>query len=172
VLGFVALTIGDDESALRWLADVPALLDRAGYRLPSVFPVVPDAIEALVLGGRLDEAAAVTDQLEERATGTLTSALVGRCRGLLAAARAELPTAAVHLERALDLHAAAPSFPFEHARTLLAAAEVNRRASRRRPARLLLEEALTLFERTGAAAWARRARSELARVGVRPADDL
>ena len=46
--------------------------------------------------------------------------------------------------------------PFEEARTLLAAGEVQRRARHKHNARVFLEAALAIFERLGAAPWLER----------------
>jgi DNA-binding CsgD family transcriptional regulator len=54
--------------------------------------------------------------------------------------------------------------PFERARTLLLAGEVERRARRRPQARRRLEEARSQFEALGAAVWAARAEADLLRV--------
>ena len=62
--------------------------------------------------------------------------------------------------------------PFERARTLLVLGEVRRRAKQKRAARETLAAALASFEELGAEIWARRAQSELARIGgARPASD-
>ena len=58
--------------------------------------------------------------------------------------------------------------PLERARTLLVRGQVQRRQRRKRAASDSLAETLELFERSGAALWAKRAREELGRVGVRP----
>jgi DNA-binding NarL/FixJ family response regulator len=57
--------------------------------------------------------------------------------------------------------------PFEHARTLLVAGTIDRRAGRRREARARLTEAVELLDRLGAAGWAMRAREELGRISGR-----
>ena len=52
---------------------------------------------------------------------------------------------------------------------MLALGAARRRAKRRREARATLEEALSVFERIGAALWAQRARAELRRISGRAA---
>jgi DNA-binding CsgD family transcriptional regulator len=59
--------------------------------------------------------------------------------------------------------------PLELGRTLLTRGIVQRRMRRRAVARETLEQALALFEGRGATLWAERARSEIARIGVRSA---
>ena len=55
--------------------------------------------------------------------------------------------------------------PFERARTLLCLGERLRRSRQRGPARQHLRRALEIFEQLDAAAWAARARAELAATG-------
>ena len=61
--------------------------------------------------------------------------------------------------------------PFERARTLLVQGQIHRRRKQKRAARLVLEEALAVFERLGAELWAERARGELARTAARRAPE-
>ena len=58
---------------------------------------------------------------------------------------------------------------FEAARSRLVLGQIHRRAKRKRLAREHLEGARDVFDRLGAVLWADRARSELARIGGRPA---
>jgi DNA-binding CsgD family transcriptional regulator len=57
--------------------------------------------------------------------------------------------------------------PLDRGRTLLALGVLQRRARRRRDARETLESAVAVFESTGAALWAERARGELRRISGR-----
>jgi DNA-binding CsgD family transcriptional regulator len=77
------------------------------------------------------------------------------------------------LERALVAHERLP-MPIEHARTLLVLGRIRRRLRKRRAAKAALDHALEIFERTGAARWADRARTEIDSLGLRPGsqDDL
>jgi DNA-binding CsgD family transcriptional regulator len=137
---------------------------------PGARPFVSDATEALVRLGELDEAERLTNRLEEQGSvldRALALATAARCRGMIAGARREPAVAAGHLERALAEHARA-EHPFELARTLLVAGEVQRRMKKKRSARELLEQAHDTFDALGAPTWAARARAELARVGGRP----
>ena len=116
------------------------------------------------------------DWFEERARAldrAFALAAAARCRALVAAAHGDSEEALAHLDRALAEHARVAR-PFERARTLLVQGSIQRRANRRRAARTTLEEALSEFERLGAALWAERARAELARIGGRTssADEL
>jgi DNA-binding NarL/FixJ family response regulator len=93
-----------------------------------------------------------------------------RCRGLIAAVEGRPDAALADLREALQAHAQVPQ-PFDRARTMLVLGTVQRRAKQRAEARGTLEAALALFEELGAALWAERARSEIARLGGRRAKD-
>jgi DNA-binding CsgD family transcriptional regulator len=167
VLGFLELSLGNPTAAMERLEPVLAFLDTLGSPEPGVIPCLPDAIEALVALGRLEEAEALLDRLGQQGRTSdrpWAIATAGRCRGLLTAARGDLPTARVALAQALVEHRRVPQ-PFELARTLLVKGEVERRAKQKRAARSTLEQALDLFQAVGAPLWARRARDDLARAG-------
>ena len=159
--------LSNPAAALERLGPVLAFLDEMGSPEPGIIPCLPDAIEALVSLGRLEEAEALLDRLERQGRSLdrpWATATAGRGRGLLDAARGDLPAARSALERALVAHERVPQ-PFELARTLLVQGEVERRAKQKRAARSALEQALGLFQTLGAPLWARRARDDLARVG-------
>ena len=88
------------------------------------------------------------------------------------AAQDDVEAALVTIEE-LDLEAVS-KLPFELAWALLVKGRLLRRSKRRRSAAAALGEALEIFERLGAPAWADQAREELARVGPRrrAPDDL
>jgi DNA-binding CsgD family transcriptional regulator/exonuclease VII small subunit len=167
VLGFLELSLSNPGAAMERLEPVLAFLEEMGSPEPGVIPCVPDAVEALVSLGRLDEAERLVDRLERQGR-TLDRpwaiATAGRGRGLLTAARGDLSAARSALEQALVEHRRVPQ-PFELARTLLVKGEVERRARQKRAARSTLEQALGLFQALGAPFWAQRARDDLARVG-------
>ena len=172
-LGFLDLSVGDAVEAARWLRPLAAeqiengTLDRLGD-LVLVFPVVPNAIEALVLLGEIQEA---RDLLRAVETGrAINSPWVKgaalRCRGLLSAAEGELGRAVHELERAIDVHRTIAG-PFELARSLLVLGTCQRRNRHKLAARRSLGEALAQFEALGATLWAEQARRELGRIGGR-----
>ncbi len=169
VLGFLELSLGDAAAADRHLRPLWPLLASMGYGEPSVYPVLPNAIETLIGIGELEEAVELLEQLEERGRA-LDSAWAlsqaARCRGLLAAARGDPEGALAEFERALAEHERMPG-PFERGRTLLAQGATLRRLKRRREARESLGRALAIFEEMGARLWADKARAELARIGGR-----
>jgi DNA-binding CsgD family transcriptional regulator len=167
VLGFLELSLGRFSEAMKHLGPVLSFLQAMGAAEPCIIPCAPDAIEALVSLGRLDEAEKVVAGLERQ--GRLRHrpwalATAARGRGLLCAARGDLPGARSLLEEALARHEEI-SQPFERARTLLVKGEVERRAKQKRAARSSFDEARGLFEALGAPLWERKASNELARVG-------
>ena len=175
-LGILELSLERPAEAASALGPIRERLLAAGVGEPGFVPFVPDEIEALVALGRVDEAEALLDWFEERARAldrAFALAAAARCRALVAAAHGDSEEALAHLDRALAEHARVAR-PFERARTLLVQGSIQRRANRRRAARTTLEEALSEFERLGAALWAERARAELARIGGRTssADEL
>lgn len=171
VLGFLELSLGNTAEAAQLLRPLPARLSALGWREPTVYPVWPNAIEALVTTGELDQARDYLAEFEERAHaygrpwGLATAA---RCRGLLHAAGGDLPAALAAFQRALAAHEWVPG-PFERGRTLLALGVTRRRAKQKRDARASLQQALTVFEQLGASLWAATARAELGRIGGRAA---
>jgi tetratricopeptide (TPR) repeat protein len=168
-LGFLELSLGDAAQADRHLGPLVARLEAAGVREPGAVRFVPDAIEALVVLGRLDEAETLLVRLERRARKLdRASALAGsaRCRALLTAARGDLASALSTLEVALAEHDRT-AMPFERARSLLVLGEVRRRAKQKRAAREALEAALVSFGELGAELWVKRAQAEVSRIGGR-----
>ncbi len=170
LLGFVELSLGRPAEALAWLEPAWQLLTDAGYAEPSAFRFVPDQVEALVLLGRLDEADERLSWFLERAKGLgrqWALAAGERCRGLLLAARGRLDEADAALERAVRLSESLGQ-PSELGRALLARGIVARRAKRKRDADEALGRALEVFERAGIQLLAERAKTERARIGLRP----
>ena len=104
-------------------------------------------------------------QISKRTRQPFALALAARSRGLLEASRGDLQAASEAFEQALEAHADF-SHPFELARTELYCGTTLRRTRRRGEARRVIARALARFEALGAAEWAKRARSELARTGT------
>jgi DNA-binding CsgD family transcriptional regulator len=175
-LGFLELSVGDAAAADAILRPLAARLSASGWREPSIYGELPNAIEALVELSELGEARRLLADLEDRA-GRIESpwaeASAGRCRGLILAAEGDAGAALAVLERALAVHERLPQ-PFDLARTLLVLGVVRRRARERRAARETLEQALALFDGLGATLWTAKARAELSRIGGRAPtrDDL
>jgi DNA-binding CsgD family transcriptional regulator len=138
-------------------------------REPTACRFVLDDVEALIALDRVDEAVALFEPFEERALAFDRPSARGgcaRCRGLLLAARGDLPGALAALEEAIEQHERVLR-PFELARSLLALGVTRRRAKQKAGARESLERALAIFDRVGARLWAEKARTELGRIGGR-----
>jgi DNA-binding CsgD family transcriptional regulator len=126
-------------------------------------------IEALLALGRLDEAQLVVGDLRSRAQSSHNPNAVAigeRCRGLVLAARGDVPGAITALQDALAEHERRP-LTSEVARTLLELGIVQRRAKQKTAAKQTLERALGMFEAMNARMWVERARDELSRIGLR-----
>ena len=162
-LGQLELALGAPEAVVAHLEPILAFARAEAIAEPGATRFTVDLIEALVELGRRDEAVEILDWYEGNARRLeRTSALANcrRCRGLLEAQAGELGAAVAEYEAALAWHDRV-GIPLDHARTLLALGAVQRRTKRRRDARATLEHALAIFERSGAALWAERARGEL-----------
>ena len=171
VLGFLELSLGDPAAADRILRPLAERLAALGWREPSIYGELPNAIEALVELAEFEEARRLLAELQDRLSRIESpwgEASAGRCEGLILAAEGDLGAAVSALERALTVHEQLPQ-PFDFARTLLALGAVQRRTRKRGAARDALERALAIFDELGAALWTEKARSELARVGGRTA---
>jgi ATP/maltotriose-dependent transcriptional regulator MalT len=168
-LTLLELSLGDPAAA--WAACEPLVvaLEARGIAEPVPCFFLPDALEALIALGALDRAERLIDAFEargralDRAWALATGA---RCRALLLAARGDLAAAAQALGRALVDHERI-DMPFELARTLLVAGAIERRMRKRAQAKASFQQALAIFEDVGAQLWARRARAELDRIGMR-----
>lgn len=173
VLGFLELSLGDAAAADRRLRPLWPRLAAMGYGEPSICPVLPNAIEAMIRVGAYVEAAVQLAELERlgaRLDSAWALAQAARCRGLLAAAKGDADGAEAHFSRALDEHRRQGS-EFERARTMLALGSARRRARRKAAAREVLRTALATFETLGTPLWAEQARAELARISGRAARD-
>jgi DNA-binding CsgD family transcriptional regulator len=174
VLGFLNLSMGNPAEADRLLRPLADWLDAHGWGEPSVYPVLPNAIEALVALSELGEARRLHRRLESRgraAGSAWARATGGRCRGMILAAEGDLPGAMAALEEALEVHRLIPG-PFERARTLLALGTCQRRAKQKAVARRSLQEARDVFRGLGASLWTERAEAELGRIGGRSPSPL
>jgi hypothetical protein len=170
-LGFLEVSLADYPAAAATLGPLASAAAAMGYGEPTAAPFAPDAVEALIGVGRLDEAATLLDQLESngrRLDRAWALALGARCRSLLLAAAGDLDAAAQMAEHALDEHRRLP-MPFERARTQLVLGQIQRRR-RQRAAAVALREAARVFGELGTPLWADRARAELEQVsGTSPA---
>jgi DNA-binding CsgD family transcriptional regulator len=169
VLGLVELWSGKPGTAVELFEAADVERRTNGVDEPSMFWWRGDYVEALLALGRVDEAEIVLDAWEVKAAELGRNAVLAhaaRCRGLVAAARADVDGSLAQLERAGALHEAAGD-PFGRARAMLALGTVRRRARRRTAAREALTVALAGFAACGAASWAAKARAELGSIGGR-----
>jgi DNA-binding CsgD family transcriptional regulator len=164
-LGFLEVSLCDHQAALDVLA--PAV--EAWSAMPAstelvTAPFLPDAAEALIGVGRLDDAERLVETVENngrRLDRPWMLAVGARCRALLLAARGDLAGAVAAGERALAEHERLP-MPFELARTQLVLGRLQHRRRQYDAATETVTAALTAFEQIGAALWAQQARAELA----------
>jgi DNA-binding CsgD family transcriptional regulator len=174
-LSGLELSLGDADAAARWIA-LPAAAVVAEVGDPAVVPFVADAVEALLASERVEEALPLVEWLETRSAALGRApllAVASRCRGIMMAARGDVPAAAEALQQAVADHDRFP-IAFERARTLLVLGQIERRLRRRRAARASLEDARSTFDGLGAVLWVTRAEAELERLGPRrgAGDDL
>ncbi|HZC28299.1 MAG TPA: LuxR C-terminal-related transcriptional regulator [Gaiellaceae bacterium] len=165
------LSLGNASGAHDALRPWAEFVEKHGIADPITAFYLPDEIEALIALDELDRAEPLTDALAARGRDLdrpWALATSGRCRALLSAARGDLEMALVELDRALAEHERL-AMPLELGRTLLMKGQIERRTRRKAAAKASFERALALFEQMGASLWAEKTRSELARVGLRPA---
>jgi DNA-binding CsgD family transcriptional regulator len=168
-LGHLALSQGQPASAFDAVRPLVEHHRREAIDEPGALPFLPDAVEALVDAGRLEEAEELLTWYRasaERLGRKRGRAAAYRVGGLLAGACGDLERAQRELISSVELYSEGDT-PFERGRALLALGAVQRRAKRRRESRQTLEEALVVFEGLGAAIWAERARAELKRISGR-----
>ena len=173
ILGAIELWSGHPAAAHQRLSPLRKALvgDGRGFVGSLTLNLWSDDIEALISLTRIDEARAVLDDLftrAHRAGNPNGLAIAHRCCGLLAAAGKDLPAAIAAMDRALA-DCARGGLPLEVGRTLLEKGTVERRMKRKTAAKHSLEQALSVLEPLNAQMWVRRARDELARVGLRQA---
>jgi DNA-binding NarL/FixJ family response regulator len=129
---------------------------------------LPDAIEAMIGLGRLDDARPMIEALQyhgRRLDRAWMLAMGARCRSMMLAAQGDLEAASRMAQQAMAAHQRLP-MPFERARTQLLLGQLLRRQRQREAATATLTEALAAFEEMKAALWADRTRNELARIRV------
>jgi DNA-binding CsgD family transcriptional regulator len=165
-LAFVESSLGE-HSAVAALVEPLLEADAARPRATELATAayLPDAAEALINLGRLDEAEVLIERLERngrRLDRAWMLAVGGRCRAMLSAARGDTDTATEIVEQAMAHHDRLP-MPFERARTQLLLGQLHRRQRRKHDAAEALDIALSSFEALNTPLWAERTRAELAR---------
>jgi DNA-binding CsgD family transcriptional regulator len=168
-LGHLELAAGNLAAAREVLDPLPEMLRETGLGEWAAHPFHPDLIETLVGLGEIDEAAALTAELEEygrrldRPWGLATAA---RSVALVASARGEIEEALGAAEHALSEHERL-DWPLERGRSLLVAGGVLRRLGRRRDAAAMLAEAKSVFAALRSPLWLTRTEAEERRLGGR-----
>jgi DNA-binding CsgD family transcriptional regulator len=165
VLGLLALSQGDAETAARELAPAAARLDEMGFAHPGAFPVLPDAIEALACSGDRAAAAELLTRLEAQAADVDSAwalAACDRCRGVLALTVGDPDGAVAPLDRAAAAFAALGHRP-DAARSVFLAGRAHLRAGRRIQAADAFADARERFAGMGATLWEQRVVDELER---------
>jgi DNA-binding CsgD family transcriptional regulator len=165
VLGLLALSEGDGETAARELAEAARLLDASGYEHPGAYPVLPDAIEALASTGDLDAAGALLSRLERQATAVGSAwafAALERSRGVLKLARGESDAALAPLGRAAAAFERLGYRP-DGARAVFLRGRALLRSGHRVQAADALADARDRFADMGAVLWEARAAQDLER---------
>ncbi|HET7049349.1 MAG TPA: AAA family ATPase [Solirubrobacteraceae bacterium] len=168
--GIAALLEQDPARAARTLRPVWEHTSREGVDDPGVFPVAPELVEGLAELGEADEALEVTARLQrlsDEQQHPWGLATARRCRAAI-----QLGAAPYDEQAAAALVAAAEDYArlglrFDHARSLLSLGRAQRRMKQWGAARESLRAAVAAFEEQGSSGWARRASSELDRVGAR-----
>ncbi len=173
--GFALFAIGDLKGAVDLFRAAQATADDLHLRDVRSADYHVNLVEALLLLGHLDEAAAVAADVEEiagRSDSTFAAFEAARAHALVLAARGLYDEARDVLHEALS-HADELHRPFEHARGLLQLGGVLRRLGARTQARETLDRADEIFVALGAAPWVIRVASERELLGQRgrPSDD-
>jgi DNA-binding CsgD family transcriptional regulator len=168
-IGFLEVSLGNYEAALAALAPL-ILTQNAAPEATEIYLAwfVPDAVEALIQLGRLDEVEPLIERLERngrRLDRPWMLAMGARGRAMLLAAHGDLDSADAMAQHAIVHHGRLP-MPFERARTQQLVGQIQRRRRQKERAAATLGEALATFARLGTSLWTERARTELARVNV------
>ena len=174
MLAFLEVSLGNYAAALSALEPVLALIDSTPMPLEIMIGLfVPDAAEAMIAVGRLDDAERLIERFLDdgrRLDRAWLLACGGRCRAMALAARGDVDAAIIAARQAMTEHERLP-MPFERARTQLLVGQLERRQRRNHAASAALTEALRTFEQLGTRLWAERARTELGRANIGPHRD-
>ena len=167
-LGFVSASLGDHHQTLTDLAPLVAAFDQLCCTEIIKAGFVPDAVEAMVALGRVDEARPMIEALERngsRLDRPWMLAIAARCRAMVLASAGDVEAAEQAARQAMTEHDRL-AMPFERARTQLLLGQLQRRQRQKHAAAATLGEAMRTFDALGAPLWAERTRAELARTNV------
>ena len=172
-LGFLEVSVGAYAEALTVLEPLLDEFDSVpGVEFPTK-SYLPDAVEALVALGRLEQAERLVTALEgagQRPGRPWQRAVGARCRSMLLAAAGNVAEAEKVAAQAMSYHEML-AMPFERARTQLLCAQLQRRRRRKRAAEELFAGARDTFAALGAPLWAHRAATGSAAAAVGPSRD-
>jgi DNA-binding CsgD family transcriptional regulator len=174
ILGFLDVSLGNYAEALTTLGPLIAGFDSIPGMEIITASFLPDAVEAMVAVGQLDEAEPIIEALEHNGhwlDRPWMLAVGARCRSMWLAAQGDVTAADQMVHQALSAHDRLP-MPFERARTQLLLGQLLRRQRRKDLAAATLHEALQAFDEMATPLWAERARSELARTRVSLSHDF
>jgi DNA-binding CsgD family transcriptional regulator len=167
-LGRLEVSEGRYAEALDAFAPLLAIADAVTATELSRMDCLPDAIEAMIVMGRLETADTLIDRLyrngRELDRGWML-ATAGRCRAMWLAATGDVDAALEAVQQAVHEHQRLP-MPLEYARTQLLLGQLHRRRRQKHVAAAALIEALRTFEQLESPMWAARVRAELARTNV------
>lgn len=170
-VGVAAMLQSDATTAVEHLQLVWDHANREGVDDPGALPVAADLAEAFILLGDHTSAQRVSGRLlelsreQDHPWGLATAR---RTAAALQLARGDLDGSVQELERVAHDYGEW-GLRFDQARTLLLLGNFQRRLKRRAGARRSLEGAIEVFEASGCAGWARRARADHDRVSGRRA---
>jgi DNA-binding CsgD family transcriptional regulator len=167
-LGFLEVSLGNNADALNTLQPLVTRFSMLPGTEIVTAAFLPDAIDAMIALGHLDDAEPMIEALEyhgRRLDRAWMLAIGARCRSMMLAAQGHLEAATRMAEQAMAAHQRLP-MPFERARTQLLLGQLQRRQRQKDAATTTLTEALAAFEGMRTALWADRARNELARTRV------
>ena len=171
-VAFIDFAEGDHRAVDRTLTRMRERMGTVGVADFAPDHSEPFHVESLVALGEIERAHDALARLEERGRKLprlWITVTLPRARGLVLAAEGDVRGGLAALDE-LD-PAEASKLPFEFAWNRLVEGRFHRRVKHKSAATVALRQALALFERLGARAWAERTRAELGRVGVRRAPD-
>jgi DNA-binding CsgD family transcriptional regulator len=174
ILGFLEVSLGNYAEALATLEPLLSRFDAIPGTEIITASFLPNAIEAMVALGQLDDAEPLIDALEHNGQWLdrpWMLAVGARCRSMWLAAHGDVAAADKMAHQALREHERL-LMPFERARTQLLLGQLLRRQRRKDLAGAALHEALHAFDEMGTPLWAERARAEIARTRVSVTHDL
>lgn len=169
-LGFLEVSRCDYDAALLTLKPLLPKLDAAPNATEIIDWFVPDAAEAMIHLGLLDDAEQLVSALERngrRLDRPWMLAVGARTRSMLQAAYGDVEAAYLTAQQAMVEHDRLP-MPFERARTQLLLGQLHRRRRNREAGYHILQEALAAFEALDTPLWADRVRTELSRSNIGP----